>query len=226
MRFFFFASTIGTGIGLIWATIVCAAIMPLVYLVVLSVRARGSLTRLGAFAGGLVGFVAFLPMLLDSPRPSRGSLMAPIWPLIFGPGWTTILGQVGGARGARRVGRYERAVAQAAVSREKKTQMQGNEFGDISSAPSRFQFGIRHLLWVGIWLSLLLTAIQLIFGSFHVVLPLLLGWLAYQAATLWIGDSGSGLVSPAATKSFHVKQPSAWPQVVCFTWNTQNTDWR
>ena len=27
-----------------------------------------------------------------------------------------------------------------------------------------------------------------------------------------------------ASKSFHVKRPSVWPQVVCFTWNTQNAD--
>jgi len=40
---------------------------------------------------------------------------------------------------------------------------------------------------LAIWMSLLLTAIRLIFGSFNIVLPLLVGWLAYQTATISIG---------------------------------------
>ena len=50
-----------------------------------------------------------------------------------------------------------------------------------------FSFGIRHLLVISVWISLLLTAIRLSGLDFVFVLSLLVGWSVYQAATLWIG---------------------------------------
>jgi Kef-type K+ transport system membrane component KefB len=51
----------------------------------------------------------------------------------------------------------------------------------------RIQFGIRHLLVIGIWLSLLLTAIRLSGVDFQVALSVVIAWLIYQAVTLWVG---------------------------------------
>jgi len=47
----FYCSTLGAGVGFLSATVICIAVLPFVYLVVLSLQARGSLTRLGAFCG-------------------------------------------------------------------------------------------------------------------------------------------------------------------------------
>src|SRR3954447_16321823 len=113
----FLVGTVGAGIGLLWASVVCLVILPLVYLFVLSLQLRGSLIRLGAFAGGLVGFVAVVPFLWGEYSPARGSS----WPeliflLLVGPGLTTILGQLGGAWGGWRERWYERAVAAAGIA--------------------------------------------------------------------------------------------------------------
>src|SRR5262249_47209224 len=104
---------------------------------------------------------------------------------------TTVLGQAGGAWGAWRVGRYEWAVARALVAEKKRADggtANGPNQDAMAQHAGRFQFRIRHLLWLGIWISLLLTAIRLLGGWFEVVLPLLVGWLIYQAATMWIGE--------------------------------------
>src|SRR3954464_9132666 len=76
----FLVGTAGAGIGLIWASVVCFAVLPLVYFFVLSLQLRGSLIRLGAFAGGLVGFVAVMPFFWREYSYARGSS----WPeLVF-----------------------------------------------------------------------------------------------------------------------------------------------
>jgi hypothetical protein len=178
----FYGSTIGAGVGLLWSTVICIAVLPFVYLVALSLQARGSLTRLGAFAGGLVGFVAVMPLLLDALRFAHSGTTN-ILPLIVFPGLTTILGQVGGAWGGRRVAQHERAFATQSIKG-----VGGAGASAIIVQSPRIQFGIRHLLWVAVWVSLLLTAIRLIFGSFELVLPLLVGWLVYQVATIWVGE--------------------------------------
>src|SRR5262245_34259329 len=49
--------------GIAWAGIVSLVALPLVYLVVWSLRIRGSMIWHGAFCGGLVGFLASLPFV-------------------------------------------------------------------------------------------------------------------------------------------------------------------
>jgi hypothetical protein len=175
----FLIGTVGAGIALIWASIVCAAILPLVYLFVLSLQLRGSLIRLGTFAGGLVGFVAVMTFFWREYSYVRGSS----WPqlifvLVVGPGLATVLGQLGGAWGGWRERWFERAVVSAANS--------SNNDGPMSYP--RIQFGIWHLLVIGIWISVFLAAIRLSGLDYQVVLPLGIGWLIYQAVTLWIGE--------------------------------------
>lgn len=185
----FLVGTVGAGLGLIWASIVCLAILPLVYLFVLSLQLRGSLIQLGAFAGGLVGFVAVMPFIFGEYSPARtGSWPELIFVLLVGPGLTTILGQLGGAWGGWRERWYERAVADAGIGERGPLDQAAN--GSADNGPlsyPRIQFGIRDLLVMGIWISLLLAGIRFSGLGFEVVLPLGLGWLIYQAATMWIG---------------------------------------
>jgi hypothetical protein len=178
--------TIGAGIGLIWASIVCLAVLPLVYLFVLSLRLHGSLIRLGAFAGGLVGFVAVMPFIWGEYSPARaGSWPQTIFVLLVGPGLTTILGQLGGAWGGWRERWYERTVAAAGISECRVPANSLNNDGPPSYRPIRF--GIRHLLVLGIWISMLLAAIRICRVDYDIALSLGIGWLIYQAATLWVG---------------------------------------
>jgi hypothetical protein len=185
----FLGGTVGAGIGLIWAGVVCLAILPLVYLFVLSLQVRGSLIRLGAFAGGLVGFVAVMPFIWGEYSPARGSS----WPeliflLLVGPGLTTILGQLGGAWGGWRERWYERAVTAAGIGERPRLEQVANSLNsDGTLAYPRIQFGIRHLLVIGMWISVVLAGIRFSGLDYEVVLPLGIGWLIYQAATLWIG---------------------------------------
>src|SRR4051812_10463213 len=185
----FLVGTVGAGIGLIWASVVCVAILPLVYLFVLSLQLRGSFIRLGAFAGGLVGFVAVMPFILGEYSPVRGgSWPQLIFVLLAGPGLTTILGQVGGAWGGWRERWYERAVADAGIGdRRTLEQSATSSNNDPSLSYPRIHFGIRHLLVIGIWISVMLGGIRLSGLDYSIVLPIGIGWLIYQSATLWIG---------------------------------------
>jgi hypothetical protein len=139
-----------------------------VYFFSASLRLCGDIRLFGGAWGGLAGFVAVLPMALTL-RPSEVPLLAALLSLIVGPGLTTILGQIGGAWGARRSmpvltnSAYERAVLLASVERPSDAPSvrrisldEGNE-----GQTARLQFGIRHLLWITVWLSLLLTVIRL-----------------------------------------------------------------
>jgi hypothetical protein len=186
----FLVGTAGAGLGLIWASVVCVAVLPLVYLFVLSLQLRGSLIRLGAFTGGLVGFVALMPFIWREYSFARGSS----WPelvflLLVGPGLSTILGQLGGAWGGWRERWYEREVAATAIGERQRLQQAANSSADNGplSYP-RIQFGIRDLLVIGIWISLLLASIRLSGLDYEVMLSLGIGWLIYQAATMWIGE--------------------------------------
>jgi hypothetical protein len=183
-------------IGVVWAAIASALTMPVVYLFLRSLRVRGSLVGLGAASGGLVGFVALLPITLTLPWSvglSDFALMAII--LVVGPALTTILGQIGGAWGARRAlyfaGR-DLTNAIPAPSLELAGAM-GWRTTDATSQPStsssepRLQFSIRHLLWIFVWLSLILSVIKICRLPFEFVLPVLVGWFFYQLATLRIG---------------------------------------
>jgi hypothetical protein len=49
------------------------------------------------------------------------------------------------------------------------------------------RFQIRHLLWITVWVALMLMAIRFSGIAFELILPVLLGWLVYQAATLYVG---------------------------------------
>jgi hypothetical protein len=44
------------------------------------------------------------------------------------------------------------------------------------------------MLWIFVWFSLLLSVIRLSGIPFEFALPLLVGWLVYQAATLYCGS--------------------------------------
>ena len=181
-------------VGVIWAAIASALTMPVVYLFLKSLKIRGSLVGLGAACGGLVGFVALLPMLLSLPWTvgfDEAGVIALI--LALGPGLTTILGQIGGAWGGRRAAYFcglDTAKAMAADSPELLSVTGWHAPEEIPGSPAdepRLQFGIRHMLWIFVWLSLILSAIKLCRLPFEFVLPLLAGWFAYQLATLRIG---------------------------------------
>ena len=182
-------SFFGAGFGLIWTTIVVFAILPLVYLFVRSLELRGRIVRLGAFCGGLVGFVAVMPFLILFMSDAHYSLMECAVVLLLGPALTTIVGQLGGAWGGWRTRWCERAVARTAIGGEKMPEELPANNLENNGAPahSRLQFGIRHLLVVSIWVSLLLTAIRLSGLNYRFVLMLFVGWLVYQMATLWAG---------------------------------------
>jgi hypothetical protein len=181
-------------IGVVWAAIASALTMPVVYLFLKSLKIRGSLIGLGAACGGLVGFVALLPMLLSLPWTvgfDEAGVIALI--LALGPALTTILGQIGGAWGGRRAAYFcglDTAKAMAADSPELLSVMGWHAPEEIPGSPAdepRLQFGIRHMMWIFVWLSLILSAIKLCRLPFEFVLPLLAGWFVYQLATLRIG---------------------------------------
>jgi hypothetical protein len=111
-----------------------------------------------------------------------------------GPGVATVVGQIGGALGGRR------AIWQLQAKMAARQSLM--EFGwkpaivldechleNVASEAAfpRVRFRIIHLLWIGVWLSLLLTLIRLSRVPYELILPLVVGWLIYQAATLAIG---------------------------------------
>ena len=116
----------------------------------------------------------------------------------MGPALATIVGQVGGALGGKR------AIERIAFShRAPKIELLRMKFElklpsaeqDDPISPSeaakegsgRFQFRTVHLLWVGVWFSLLLTTIRLSGIPYELILPMLLGWGAFQSFTLLVG---------------------------------------
>jgi hypothetical protein len=171
------------GFGL--AGLVMVVALPVVHLVVWSLQPRVDLVRFGAFCGGLVGFVAVVPFFFviasggfGTGGPTLGEVITAI---LVGPAITTVLGQLGGAWGGRRAANW---------GRTNELELGPNPGTDATSAvtAARYQFGMRHLLWVAMWASLLLTLIRVSGIPFGFALPLLLGWIAYQTATLWIGS--------------------------------------
>ena len=187
LHLLFYACTLGAIIGLFCAAVVSIVVLPLLYVVVWSVEFRGRLDRLSAFAGGLVGFLAVMQPLLNALRFSQSNLVPPstlaiVLPLIVFPGVAIVLGQVGGAWGARRV-------VQSALVRKDRV-LESAAACDTSGATAqslRFQFGLRHLIWVGTWVSLLLGVIRLSGVRFDLMLLFLVGWVVYQSTTLWAG---------------------------------------
>jgi hypothetical protein len=159
-----------------------------------SLRVRGSHVGLGAASGGLVGFVALLPMTLTLPWSVGMSDIAWIAIILaLGPALTTILGQIGGAWGGRRAVHFARVSDANAIAVEslELSEAMGwrtiDRASDSNAAEPRLQFSIRHLLWIFVWLSLILSVIKLCRLPFEFVLPVLVGWFFYQLATLRIG---------------------------------------
>jgi hypothetical protein len=181
-------------VGVVWAAFVSFVTLPVVYLFVRSLKLRGTLVGLGAISGGLVGFVVVLPLTLSLPWMG-GS--ADGWTILIvfalGPGLTTVLGQLGGAWGGKRAMRYAAAAnwkATMAASGELQAAMgwqTSNSLAESRPEEPRLQFRLRHLLWLFVWLSMLMSVIRLSGIPYQFVLPLLIGWIAYQSATLAIG---------------------------------------
>jgi hypothetical protein len=175
--------------GLVWTNVVVVVTLPFVLLIVWSLRVRGGIVWLGAFWGGLVGFVAVLPFMFIG---GIGNEL--VTALAFGPALTTVIGQLGGAWGGRRALRridwYERAVARATV-KERLTGVSRHEAEPVADEPpqrqARFQFRIRHLMWTAVWLSVFLSLIRLLGIPFELAMPVLGGWFVYQAGTLCLG---------------------------------------
>jgi hypothetical protein len=180
---------IGALIGFAWSGMLSAATLPVVYLVAWSLRLRTGIVSMGAFGGGLVGFIAVLPLTLALRTADfQTNPWLPLAAAVLGPGFTTILGQLGGAWGGNK-------------SREADAALDWRQFLvttpssnvdapaplvvlDVESRAARMQFGIRHLLWTVLWVSMLLGLIRFSGISFEFVLPLLGGWLLYQMLTL------------------------------------------
>jgi hypothetical protein len=177
-------STVGAVVGMVWTNVWVVGTLPIVLIVVWSLKIRGSIVWVGAFWGGFVGCIAVLPFLLMASF--NDNLLIG---LALGPALTTIIGQAGGAWGGRRaIGRiawHERTFNRESAIRYVSLEMDLER--DSPVPPPRFQFRIRHLLWAAVWISVLLSAIRVLGLQLEIVLPFLCGWLVYQAATLWIG---------------------------------------
>jgi hypothetical protein len=183
------ACTYGAVIGFIWAMLVCICVLPFVYFFVRSLALRGSVVRLSALSGGLVGFLATMPLFLLILFEGLQTWWQLASIVALGPALTTVLGQVGGAWGGWRVGSYEQA-----VSKEWANGLWGtapaeanHSVGSSSSSPPRVQFRVWHMLVVSIWVSLPLTAIRLSGFGFGFALVLLIGWGVFQTVTLYAG---------------------------------------
>lgn len=214
-------------VGCVWATVAMALTLPFVALVVYSLKLRGSIVRLGAFAGGLAGFVAVLPITLSVPllNDTNDWMFFLIW-LGLGPLLTTVIGQAGGAwgawrglRAAARRGNRRRYVPSSQV--EQVIRDEGSRPGAAADR-GRLRFGMRHMMWAMVWVSVLLTLIRLCGIPFELAIPLLVGWLAVQVVTTWTGERlfrwlgfaralvteavpRGTIVSPNADYAFHVK---------------------
>jgi hypothetical protein len=187
---------LGGIIGLLWTGVVIAVTLPLVHLVVRSMKLRNSLVWLGAFCGGLVAFMAVLPVALLIPLMfNTRSALAALVMLASGPGTATVVGQLGGALGGRRAAKRIEAKMEVrrslvAIGWRLPTARDKDHDESMMADANRsaFRFRTVHLLWVSVWLSLLLTVIRLSGIPYQLILPVLTGWLVYQAATLWIGS--------------------------------------
>jgi hypothetical protein len=193
-----FAAIAGVA-GIVWSGIVTVLTLPIVHVVVWTMKLRPSLPWLGAFSGGLVAFVAIIPAAVQIPKMiDKGHAWVGVVTLLIGPGLATIVGQIGGARGGKRG--FERIAADRMAPKIEllrlkfamKLQSASQLDVDASTAEAtqdtaRFQFRTIHLLWVGVWVSLLLTLIRLSGIPYELILPVLLAWSIFQAASLFAG---------------------------------------
>jgi hypothetical protein len=195
------AGIVGGGIGFIWTSLATVITLPVLHLAVWSMNIRADWLKLSAFAGGLVAFIATLPVSVavtsilgaGGPRAPFGVMF------LLVPAIATIVGQYGALTGGRRAV-YTREAKNAsrraliAIGRSRfnfdGARLEGE--GD----PARFQFRISHLLWLGLWMSLLFSAIRLSGMSFGIFFIVLLVWLVYQWMTLFFGAMWSKHVLP------------------------------
>jgi hypothetical protein len=180
---------VGAVAGMVWTNVWVVGTLPIVLIVVWSLKIRGSIVWIGAFWGGLVGCIAVLPFLLMAGFNDHLLLG-----IVIGPALTTVIGQIGGAwggqRAVRRIAWYESIARRRTDECASEPHHQSSPKADETEAAGssiRFQFRIRHLLWTFVWMSVLLSVVRLLGVPFEIVMPFLFGWLVYQAATLWIG---------------------------------------
>ena len=183
-----------------WTAAVTA---PVVGSFVKSLQLQVSLSSIGAVWGGTIGFLAVMPMtvaIVDQVNKSGGTLNV-FGVVILGPGLATIAGQLGGAWGAKR----------ALQNNERELPKQWPI--EANSESKHLRFGIRHLLWITLWSSLLLALIRLSGAAFQYVLPPLAGWLAYQTATLFLGRRIARRIGPWWTRRrARRNSPMLWPR--------------
>jgi hypothetical protein len=181
----------GSMCGLIWTALVTAVTLPFANLFAWSMTLRCGVVGWGAFCGGLVGFTAILPFMFSIHwQADFTEFWQVVLILVLGPGLATVMGQLGGAWGGWRVGAYDRAIARAAVEAPydgPEPSATTLDKGEVATPHAGFQFRIRHLLWIAVWLSLLLTVMRLSGIPYAFVVPLVVGWFAFQVATLWLG---------------------------------------
>jgi hypothetical protein len=192
------SAVVGSLLAIVWTGVLSTMTLPVVLLFVRSLKLRGSLIRLGAFSGGLVGFIAALPMTLTLPRTLLRADFGELFvALALGPGLATLLGQIGGAWGGRRAWRSSehfygltvaRAQSRTAPARGE-PQLAETDEAAIGPADHRLQFGLRHMMWLIVWISVLLYVIRLSGIPFEYVLPLVAGWIVYQWITLRVGET-------------------------------------
>jgi hypothetical protein len=183
------------GLGLIWTGVLSMITLPVVYLVVQSLKLHGNLIWLGAFAGGLVGFIAVLPFIMSLAWIAGPS---ELWHLLIaiplGPGLATVFGQIGGAwggwRASQNLASYYGVIATSnstmAADVASEVLVEANRIAAATQEP-RWQFGLRHMMWLIVWLSLLLSAIRLSGFPFEYAVPLIAGWSVYHWLTLRVG---------------------------------------
>jgi hypothetical protein len=177
-----------------WTGVLSIITLHVVYAVVRSLKLHGSLVSLGAVAGGLIGFIAVLPLTVCLPWiVGPGDFWTLVIGLPLGPGLATVLGQAGGAWGALRASRhlanYYNTLATSSPSPVDEVADTVLAHDDLAAREleGHWQFGLRHLMWLMVWLSVLLSIIRLSGVSFSYAIPLLAGWSLYQWATLRIG---------------------------------------
>lgn len=176
-------------IGFLWSGVVAVLTLPVVYLIAWSLNLRASIVRVGAFAGGLVGFICVLPALLSVPwvRTSVGDVLEITATISLGPMLAIVAGQIGGAWGGHTSREFGPTRTWHEVAQPALWSASSAGHAEVSESPRRIQFGIRHLLWIAVWLSLLLTLIRICQIPYDLFLPLTLGWLAFQSAAMWVG---------------------------------------
>jgi len=188
-------SILAGAVALAWCSLVTVITLPVVHLIVWSLKIKLNWIRMGAFCGGLVAFLATFPVAVHVPRTFQiSSVAAGLFTAWIGPGLATIVGQIGGARGGSNAAwRLSAKMASRRSLRKlgwsRFPTPETSDSGELRAEDDRpqFQFRTVHLLWVGVWLSLLLTVIRLSGIPYGLLIPVVLAWLVYQAGTLVMG---------------------------------------